>query len=236
LLKVEGLEDRVAIVTGAGRGIGRRIAETLVENGARVAGLDVVPHDPEPGLLMIECDISDEESVDDAFARVEAELGPVSVLVLSAGITPLVPFDETSTELWERTLSINLTGAFLALRRAIPVMRAQGFGRVVALGAAAGKSGGTRSAAYAASKAGLMNLVKSIAAEYARDGITANVVAPALIDSGLMANAHELVSRVPVGRLGTTDEVAAAVTFLCSAHAGYITGEVLDVNGGTLID
>ena len=235
MIHVEGLEGRVAVVTGAGRGIGRRIADTLIENGARVAALDVVPPD-DATMLAIECDLSDEVAVNAAFDRVEAELGPVSVLVLNAGITTLVPFEKTSTELWERTLSINLTGSFFAVRRVIPGMRERGYGRIIALGAAAGKSGGTRSAAYAASKAGLMTLMKSIASEYAREGITANVVAPALIDSGMLANAHELVSRVPVGRLGTTDEVAALVTYLASAHAGYITGEIVDINGGTLID
>jgi 3-oxoacyl-[acyl-carrier protein] reductase len=235
VIHVEGLEDRVAVVTGAGRGIGLRIAESLLANGARVAALDVVPPERED-ILAIECDISDEAAVNAAFDQLEAALGPASVLVLNAGITSLAPFEKTSTELWERTLSINLTGAFLAARRAIPGMRAMGYGRIVALGAAAGKSGGTRSAAYAASKAGLMTLVKSLAAEYARDGITANVVAPALIDTGMLVNARELVERVPVGRLGTTDEVAALVTYLASGHAGYITGEVVDINGGTLID
>jgi NAD(P)-dependent dehydrogenase (short-subunit alcohol dehydrogenase family) len=235
VIHVEGLEDRVAVVTGAGRGIGLRIAESLLANGARVAALDIVPPERED-ILAIECDISDEAAVNAAFDQVEAAMGPASVLVLNAGITSLAPFEKTSTELWERTLSINLTGAFLAARRAIPGMRAMGYGRIVALGAAAGKSGGTRSAAYAASKAGLMTLVKSLAAEYARDGITANVVAPALIDTGMLVNARELVERVPVGRLGTTDEVAALVTYLASGHAGYITGEVVDINGGTLID
>jgi 3-oxoacyl-[acyl-carrier protein] reductase len=235
VIHVEGLEDRVAVVTGAGRGIGLRIAESLLANGARVAALDVVPPERED-ILAIECDISDEAAVNAGFDQIEAALGPASVLVLNAGITSLAPFEKTSTELWERTLSINLTGAFLAARRAIPGMRAMGYGRIVALGAAAGKSGGTRSAAYAASKAGLMTLVKSLAAEYARDGITANVVAPALIDTGMLVNARELVERVPVGRLGTTDEVAALVTYLASGHAGYITGEVVDINGGTLID
>ena len=235
MIHVEGLEGRVAVVTGAGRGIGLRIAESLLANGARVAALDVVPPERED-ILAIECDISDEPAVNAAFDQLEAALGPASVLILNAGITSLAPFEKTSTELWERTLSINLTGAFLAARRAIPGMRAMGYGRIVALGAAAGKSGGTRSAAYAASKAGLMTLVKSLAAEYARDGITANVVAPALIDTGMLVNERELVERVPVGRLGTTDEVAALVTFLASGHAGYITGEVVDINGGTLID
>lgn len=235
MIHVDGLEGRVAVVTGAGRGIGLRIAETLIANGARVAALDVVPPEHED-ILGIECDISDEVAVNAAFDQLEAALGPVSVLVLNAGITSLAPFEKTSTELWERTLSINLTGAFLAARRAIPGMRAMGYGRIVALGAAAGKSGGTRSAAYAASKAGLMVLVKSLAAEYARDGITANVVAPALIDTGMLVNERELVERVPVGRLGTVDEVATLVTYLASGHAGYITGEVVDINGGTLID
>jgi 3-oxoacyl-[acyl-carrier protein] reductase len=207
----------------------------LAANGARVAALDLVPPDA-AGILPIECDVSDEEAVNAAFAEVERALGTATVVVLDAGITPLVPLEETSPELWERTISINLTGAFLVVRRALPGMRAQGYGRIVAMGAAAGKSGGARSAAYAASKAGLMALTKSIASEYARSGITANVVAPALIDSGMLANARDFVERVPVGRLGTVDEVAALVTFLASAHAGYITGEVVDINGGMLID
>ncbi len=235
MIRVDGLEGRVAIVTGAGRGIGLRIAEVLAANGARVAALDLVP--PElPDALSIECDVSDEAAVGAAFDQVEAELGPVTVLVLCAGITSLVPFEETSTELWERTLSINLTGAFYVIRRTVPGMRALGYGRIVALGAAAGKSGGARSAAYAASKAGLMVLVKSIASEFARDGITANVVAPALIDTGMLPNARDLIDRVPVGRLGTPDEVATLVAYLVSGDAGYVTGETVDINGGTLID
>jgi 2-hydroxycyclohexanecarboxyl-CoA dehydrogenase len=235
MVRVDGLEGRVAVVTGAGRGIGLRIAEVLVSNGALVAGLDLMP--PEvPGVLGIEADVSDEAALNTAFAQIEEELGTVSVLILNAGILPLVPLVETSTELWERTLSINLTGGFLAIRRAIPGMRVQGYGRIIGIGASVGKSGGARSAAYAASKAGLMTLVKSVAIEYAREGITANIVAPALIDTQLLGGQRELASRVPVGRLGTTDEVAALVAFLASSEAGYITGEVVDINGGTLID
>lgn len=236
MIRVDGLEGRVAVVTGAGRGIGQAIAETLAGNGAKVAALDLQAPG-HPGILGIACDVSDEAAVNAAFDRVEAELGTTSVLVLNAGIFPIVPFEETSTELWNRTLAINLTGAFLAARRALPGMRAQKYGRVIGIGSSAGKAGGARSvAAYAASKAGVMTLMKSIANEYAKDGVTANALAPALIDTEMIANTRDLVSRIPVGRFGRVDEVAALVAFLASEHAGYITGEVTDINGGFLVD
>jgi NAD(P)-dependent dehydrogenase (short-subunit alcohol dehydrogenase family) len=236
MIQVDGLADRVAVVTGAGRGIGQRIAEVLSGNGAKVAALDLEApnHD---GILGIACDVSDEAAIDAAFARVEAELGTVSVLVLNAGIYPIVAFEETTRELWDRTIAINLTGAFLCARRALPGMREQGYGRIVGIGSSAGKAGGKRSvAAYAASKAGVMTLMKSIANEYARHGITANALAPALIDTPMIADTRDLVNLIPVGRFGTVDEVASLVTFLASEHAGYITGEVTDINGGFLID
>ena len=236
MIHVEGLEGRTAVVTGAGRGIGRRIAEVLAGNGAKVAVFDLQA--PEiPGLLGIACDVSDEAAVDRAFAEVESTLGAPSVLVLNAGIFPIVPFEETTTELWRKTIDINLTGAFLCARRALPAMREARYGRLVAIGSSAGKAGGARSvAAYAASKGGIMTLAKSIANEYASYGITSNALAPALIDTEMIANTRDLVSRIPVGRFGTVDEVASLVAFLCSSHAGYITGEVTDINGGFLID
>lgn len=236
MIQVDGLAGRVAVVTGAGRGIGQRIAEVLAANGARVAALDLAAPTHE-GIVGIACDVSDEAAVDAAFARVELELGTVSVLVLNAGIYPIVPFEETTRELWDRTMAINLTGAFLCARRALPGMREQGYGRIVGIGSSAGKAGGKRSvAAYAASKAGVMTLMKSIANEYAKHGITANALAPALIDTPMIANTRDLVNLIPVGRFGTVDEVAALVAFLASEHAGYITGEVTDINGGFLID
>ena len=236
MIQVEGLDGRTAVVTGAGRGIGQRIAEVLAGNGARVAALDLEAPD-HAGILGIACDVSDEAVVENAFGDVERELGAVSVLVLNAGIFPIVPFEETTRELWDRTMAINLTGAFLCARRALPAMREAGYGRIVGMGSSAGKAGGARSvAAYAASKAGLMTLMKSIAQEYAGHGITANALAPTLIDTPMIANTRDLVSRIPVGRFGTVDEVASLVAFLCSSHAGYITGEVTDINGGFLID
>ena len=236
MIQVEGLTDRVAVVTGAGRGIGQRIAEVLAGNGARVAALDLEAPDHE-GILGIACDVSDEAAIEAAFAQVERELGTVSVLVLNAGIYPIVAFEDTTRELWDKTMAINLTGAFLCARRALPGMREQGYGRLVGIGSSAGKAGGKRSvAAYAASKAGVMTLMKSIANEYAKFGITANALAPALIDTPMIANTRDLVNLIPVGRFGTVDEVASLVAFLASEHAGYITGEVTDINGGFLID
>src|SRR5512141_1724775 len=122
MIQVEGLAGRVAVVTGAGRGIGQRIAEVLAGNGAKVAALDLEAP-AHAGILGITCDVSDEAAVNAAFDEVEAKLGTVSVLVLNAGIFPIVPFEQTSLELWDRTLAINLTGAFLAARRALPGMR-----------------------------------------------------------------------------------------------------------------
>jgi NAD(P)-dependent dehydrogenase (short-subunit alcohol dehydrogenase family) len=236
MIQVEGLTDRVAVVTGAGRGIGKRIAEVLSGNGAKVAALDLEAPDHD-GILGIACDVSDEAAIDAAFARIEVELGTASVLVLNAGIYPIVAFEETTRELWDKTIAINLTGAFLCARRALPGMREQGYGRIVGIGSSAGKAGGKRSvAAYAASKAGVMTLMKSIANEYAKHGITANALAPALIDTPMIADTRDLVHLIPVGRFGTVDEVASLVAFLASEHAGYITGEVTDINGGFLID
>jgi NAD(P)-dependent dehydrogenase (short-subunit alcohol dehydrogenase family) len=235
-VQLDGIEGRVALVTGGGRGIGRAIAETLRSQGARVADGDL--RAPElDGILGVELDVTSEASVDAAFGRVETELGPVELLVLNAGIYVVEPFEETSAESWRRTIDVNLTGAFLCARRALPAMREAGFGRIVALGSSAGKTGGKRhAAAYGASKAGIMVMTKSIASEYAEHGITANALAPALIDTEMIAGLPDMSGMIPVGRLGKPEEVASVVAYLCSTQAAYITGEVVDVNGGFLID
>jgi 3-oxoacyl-[acyl-carrier protein] reductase len=201
-----------------------------------VAGGDLQAPELED-VLGVEVDVADEAAVDAAFASIETELGPVDLLVLNAGVFVIEPFEETTPASWRRTLEVNLTGAFLCARRALPAMRERGFGRVVAIGSSAGKTGGAKSvAAYAASKAGIMAMTKSIASEYAGTGVTANALAPALIDTDMVAAMPEMRAKVPLGRFGTPQEVADVVAFLCSTHSSFITGEVVDVNGGFLID
>jgi NAD(P)-dependent dehydrogenase (short-subunit alcohol dehydrogenase family) len=235
-IHVSGLTGRVALVTGAAGGIGRAITTTLLAQGARVAAADLEPPSVD-GAMPVTMDVSDEAAVNAAFDVVERELGGVQVVVLNAGIFVIEEFEKTSLDSWRRTLDVNLTGAFLCARRALPGMRASGWGRVIAIGSSAGKTGGSKAmAAYAASKAGVMALAKSIASEYAPSGVTANALAPSLIDTPMIAGIADIASRIPVGRLGQPRDVADLVAFLASDHAGYITGEVVDVNGGFLID
>jgi NAD(P)-dependent dehydrogenase (short-subunit alcohol dehydrogenase family) len=239
-LKLDGFEDRVAFVTGGAQGIGRRIAETFRDLGARSVAGDLRAPDVE-GVLGVEIDVTQEASVDAAFTRIEQELGPVSLLVLNAGILHKAPLEELALADWQRVVDVNLTGPFLCARRAMGRMRESGYGRVVIVGSSAGINGAGAAppplAAYAASKAGAMTLAKSIAGEYAPFGITANALAPTLIDTGMLSTlSADFRSVIPVGRYGTPADVADLAAFLCSAHAGYITGEVVDINGGYLMD
>lgn len=235
-MQLDGINGRVAFVTGGQRGIGRCIAETLRDLGAHTAvcDLDAPAID---GVLGVSADVTDEQAVDRAFSEVESRLGSVELLVLNAGILIAQSLEETPPDQWRRLLDINLTGAYLCARRALPAMRKGSYGRVVVVGSSAGKTGGgTASAAYSASKAGLMTFAKSVAKEYASSGILSNAVAPALIDTEMIAGIEDLRDKIPLRRYGTPREVADVVAFLCSSHASFITGEIVDVNGGFVMD
>lgn len=243
-LSASGLDGRVALVTGGSRGIGRAIALALRAHGAAVAIADrESPSQPPPSgadektWQFVQCDVSDEQAVDAAFSTVERSMGAVTVLVNNAGILHSLPIAETTLDIWNRTFLVNVTGAFLCARRALPAMEKEGYGRVLTIGSSAGKTGGNRHlTAYAASKAAVMSLAKSIATEYASAGITSNAIAPAAIDTDMIAGLSSVIERIPVGRLGTPEDIAAAAVFLCSGAASFITAEVMDVNGGFLID
>lgn len=233
-LRVDGLEGRVAFVSGGASGIGRRVATVLAAQGARVAIGDLAPGRPDGAALAVEVDVTSEPSVDAAIARVEQELGPVDVLVTCAGVFREMPFDDLDLDGWNRTISVNLTGTYLCARRTAPAMARRGFGRIVLVASGAGLDGGAEACAdYAASKGGVIILAKALSKEYARRGVTSNVVVPRAIRTPMIAGMEDaLVPQIPVGRIGEVDDVAAAVAFLCSAHASFITGEAMVLNGG----
>lgn len=234
-MELDGFEGRGALVTGGARGIGREISERLRDLGASVAVGDLVEPEIE-GCLGIAMDVTNEESVARGVATARELLGSIDILVLNAGIFVIEPFEDTTLASWQRTIDVNLTGPFLVARAVLPGMRERGYGRVVSIGSSAGITGGAKSvAAYGASKAGVMALAKSIASEYAPHGITSNALAPTLIETDMVKGIADLASKVPVGRLGRPAEVADLVAYLCSAHAGFITGAVVDINGGFLI-
>ena len=239
-MQLDGIEGRVAVVTGGSRGIGRKMVERFRELGARTVALDLEPEEID-GVLSIATDVADEASVDRAIAEVEGALGAPQLVVLNAGVLHKSPIEEHSLSDWQHVLDVNLTGPFLCARRVLGGMRAAGYGRLVIIGSSAGVNGAGAAPpalpAYAASKAGAMALAKSIALEYAEHGVTANALAPTLIDTGMLSTlTTDFRSTIPLGRYGRPEEVADLAVFLCSGHAGYITGEVVDINGGYLID
>ena len=237
-----GVGGLVAVVSGAGRGIGHAITEALLDGGCRVAALDVAfpaGRVQDADRLDIVCDITDEGQVSAAVAEVEARFGSVDVVVNNAAVIEVASTEDTSLEVWKRIQDVNVTGAFILTRRCIPAMKAAGFGRIVNIGSNSGKMGGSSNViAYAASKAALHNLSHAWATELGPHGITANTVAACLIDTDMAekANLSHLVARVPVGRMGTPAEVAWVVLFLADRRSGFVNGEVMDLNGGFYLD
>ncbi len=224
------------LVTGGNRGIGLAIARAFAAQGDAVAITHRGSGAPN-GLFGVECDVTEPATIDAAFGAVEAEHGPVEVLVSNAGITDDTLLLRMSEEQFTRVLDANLTGAYRVAKRAAGKMLRARHGRMVFVSSVVGLSGGAGQVNYAAAKAGLVGLARSIARELGARGITANVVAPGYVDTDMTRalppeRRAEIVAQVPLGRIASAEEVATVVTFLASDAAAYITGAVVPVDGG----
>jgi 3-oxoacyl-[acyl-carrier protein] reductase len=232
--------SRVVLVTGGSRGIGLATARAFVKNGDRVAVTyrSAPPRDAETeGLLAVPCDVTDAAQVDAAFTRVEAELGPVEVLVSNAGITADMLVLRMGDDDMSRVLDANLTGGFRVAKRAVSKMMRARWGRIVFVSSVVAATGQAGQANYAASKAGLVGLARSLAREFASRQITVNVVAPGPVATDMIEAVDEkhrtaIEQAVPLGRFGAPDEVAATIVFLASDAAAFTTGAVVPVDGG----
>lgn len=246
------LQNRTALVTGAGQGIGQAIALALARHGARVALCDINAQRLDMVLAEIQSiggsaltcpmDVTSKDQIQKVVQQVLNLWGAIDILVNNAGIYEVLPFEEITEAQWDRMLSVNLKGAFLCCQAVVPHMKQRGRGTIINIASSAGKTGATLAGAhYSVSKAGVICLTKQLARELGPYGITANAVAPGRIDTPMIHTVPEdqnemFRQRTPLGRLGTPDDVANAVLFLASDEASFITGEILDVNGGLLID
>ncbi len=246
------LRDRVAMVTGAGRGIGKAIALTLVREGAKVVLVDVDKGIVETTqneigkkkdeVIAIPCDITKSADVKTTVIQVQKTFGRIDILVNNAGIIRRGTIETVTEEDWDRVIEVNLKGTFNCCQAVAGIMKQQGYGKIVNVSSIAGKLGDITSApGYGPSKAGVDALTKTLARQLAPYGINVNAVSPHAIETEMSAQwseerRREILASIPLGRLGKPEDVAAAVLFLVSDEASFITGEILDVNGGALMD
>jgi NAD(P)-dependent dehydrogenase (short-subunit alcohol dehydrogenase family) len=230
---------KTAVVTGGGSGIGRAVAERLRADGYQVATLDLNPSDEK---FAYAADVTDRAQVDAALTAVRESLGPVTILVTAAGMDGFKRFQDLSFEAWQRLINVNLHGVFHCTQAVLPDMFEAGWGRIVNISSSSAQSGQPFMSHYVASKSAVNGLTKSLALELGPAGITVNAVPPSFIDTPMLrkAESRELIGgtvedhilRTPVRRVGRPEDIAAACSFLISEEAGYITGQIIGVNGG----
>jgi 2-hydroxycyclohexanecarboxyl-CoA dehydrogenase len=229
---------KTAVVTGGGSGIGRAIAARLRADGHHVATIDLQPSDDD---FAHTADVTDRAQVSAAFTAINGQLGPVNILVNAAGLDGFKRFTDITFEEWQRVIDVNLNGVFHCVQAVLPDMIEAGWGRIVNISSSSTHSGTQRMAHYVAAKSAVNGLTKVLALEYGPRGITVNAVPPGFIDTPMLRNAEahgflgdvdEEIKRTPVRRIGRPEDIAAACAFLVSEEAGYITGQILGVNGG----
>ncbi len=232
--------DRVALVTGGASGIGAATIRRLLSEGARVASLDL-GGEPPAGALALGGDVSDSAQVYRAVERTTNELGPIDILVCSAGITGAsLPTVEVTDDEWRRVMAVDADGVFFCNRAVLPGMVERRYGRIVNIASIAGKEGNPMAAAYSAAKAAVIAMTKAIGKDVARTGVLVNCIAPAVIETAILEGISEehvdyMVERIPMGRMGSADEVAALACWLASEECSFSTGAAFDISGGRAV-